>query len=208
MKIHLDHIGKKFKNEWIFRDLTHSFLPQSATAIIGPNGSGKSTLLQVLAGIIPPNRGLINYSIENKTISDENWYRYIYYTAPYVDLIEEFTVLELFNFHRQFRNFENDLPFEAFLKLIYLEGHEYKEIRMFSSGMKQRLKLGLAFTSQAEVLMFDEPTTNLDKAAIDWYLENINALVGKKTLIISSNDPKEYDFCVNSLDINAFKNKK
>ena len=61
--------------------------------------------------------------------------------------------------------------------------------------MQQKLKLGFALYSNAEVVLLDEPTSNLDKGNSDWYFEQIDRVGRQKLLIISSNQPNEYENC-------------
>lgn len=207
LKISLENIGKKFKNEWIFRNLNFEFTKNEPIAIIGPNGSGKSTLMQALAGAIPVNEGKVKYSDENKEILDENWHTLLSFSAPYLELIEEFTLAETVNFHVKFKPFKADISQKVFLEIIELEKHKDKLVKNFSSGMRQKLKLGLAFYSQTEILLLDEPTSNLDQKGFDWYLANVENSLKDKIVIVSSNEPKEYIFCKNHLNILDFKIK-
>ena len=207
MKISLENIGKKFKNEWIFRDLSFEFLKNESIAIIGPNGSGKSTLMQALAGAIPINEGKVNYFNEENLIPDENWHELLSFSAPYLELIEEFTLAESVNFHIKFKPFQNDLTSSDFLQIIDLEKHKNKPVKNFSSGMRQKLKLGLAFYSRTQILLLDEPTSNLDQNGFEWYLHNVEKALKDKIVIVSSNEPKEYTFCEKHLNILDFKVK-
>lgn len=207
MKISLENIGKKFKNEWIFRDLSFEFLKNESIAIIGPNGSGKSTLMQALAGAIPINEGKVNYFNEENLIPDENWHELLSFSAPYLELIEEFTLAESVNFHIKFKPFQNDLTSSDFLQIIDLEKHKNKPVKNFSSGMRQKLKLGLAFYSRTQILLLDEPTSNLDQNGFEWYLHNVEKALKDKIVIVSSNEPKEYPFCEKHLNILDFKVK-
>jgi ABC-type multidrug transport system ATPase subunit len=207
LKISLENIGKKFKNEWIFRDLSFEFLKNESIAIIGPNGSGKSTLMQALAGAIPINEGKVNYFNEENLIPDENWHELLSFSAPYLELIEEFTLAESVNFHIKFKPFQNDLTSSDFLQIIDLEKHKNKPVKNFSSGMRQKLKLGLAFYSRTQILLLDEPTSNLDQNGFEWYLHNVEKALKDKIVIVSSNEPKEYTFCEKHLNILDFKVK-
>lgn len=204
MEIHLHHIAKKFKKEWIFKDLSYSFSFGKSYAIVGYNGSGKSTFIQVLAGVIPPTKGEIKLTIENgELVSDDDFYSYISMAAPYMELIEELTLAESINFHEKFKPLL--LSQNEFLAKCYLIEHRHKKIGEFSSGMKQRFKLGLAMFSSSPCVILDEPTSNLDEQGCNWYLENVKAIMKDKLLIISSNDKSEYSFCDESLDITNFK---
>ncbi len=195
MEIIAENIGKKFNKEWIFRNLSIRLNSTQSLAITGPNGSGKSTLLQVLAGSLPTSEGKINYVKGKRLLPPDYFYTHISFAAPYLELIEEMSIRELADFHKSFKPFSNTISTEEFLSKIMLEHAAEKEIRFLSSGMKQRVKLGLALFSESAVLMLDEPTTNLDSKGIDWYLAEINKQVNKRIIIVSSNQSYEYDFC-------------
>lgn len=205
MDIKLENIGKKFRNEWIFKNLDFHFKTGTKYAITGHNGSGKSTLLNVLSGVIPPNKGTVSFQKGDLKIEDDQMYKHISFTAPYIELIEEFTLLELIDFHTSFKSFITGYNQEVFLTQTYLTEHKTKPIKQFSSGMKQRLKLGLSFFTESAILFLDEPTTNLDEAGIQWYLSNVNELAADRLVIISSNDKREFAFCDETLDITAYK---
>lgn len=209
IQIEAEGIGKKYKNEWIFRDLTETFVVGKPVAIIGPNGSGKSTLAQVLAGSAPATEGKIQWwKSDNEQVEDDQIFKQIAFVSPYLELIEEFTLLELLEFHARFKKFRSGFCKDTFLSRVYLEKHANKEIKYFSSGMKQRLKLALAFFFESNVLFLDEPTANLDKEGASWYLKEIQEIISTKIILISSNEPEEYAFTDNLLDIRSYKFKK
>ena len=192
-KISLENFGKKFNYEWIFRGFSYEFVSGEAYAITGANGSGKSTFLQCLAGFFPQSEGKISYSQNNKIIAEDSFYTYLSFAAPYQELIEEFTLMEQINFHQKFKKL-SQTPKEIIQKLR-LEHSESKFIKNFSSGMKQRLKLGLALYANTPVLLLDEPTTNLDTENIGWYKDEIRQNLADRLVIVCSNDANEYDFC-------------
>ena len=212
-KISLENFGKKFNYEWIFRGFSYEFVSGEAYAITGANGSGKSTFLQCLAGFFPQSEGKIIYSQNNenidknidkntnKIILGEDFYRYLSFAAPYQELIEEFTLLEQINFHQKFKKFSQNQTSKEIIKKLRLESSEGKFIKNFSSGMKQRLKLGLALYAQTPVLLLDEPTTNLDTENINWYKTEIKENLSERLVIVCSNDANEYDFCKNIIKI-------
>lgn len=205
MKIELKNIGKKFSNEWIFKNLSFEFASGKKYAVTGFNGSGKSTLIQVAAGLIPCNLGEVIYIEDGVVIPSDEIYKKLFITAPYIDLVEEFSLSEALDFHTKFKPFKEGISKEKFLELVYMKQETAKTIKQFSSGMKQRLKLGLAFFSQSNALFLDEPTTNLDEQGIQWYLDKVSNLESSKLVIISSNDKREYNFCDQTLNINDFK---
>jgi ABC-type multidrug transport system ATPase subunit len=196
--VSLQGIGKKYNKEWIFRGVDYQFTSNSATAVIGNNGSGKSTLLQLIATFSDATLGTIQYSevLPQHRIS---------YVAPYLELIEELTLLEHLNFHFQFK--KATCSFDHMITTVGLQGAEYKQIANFSSGMKQRLKLALAVFSEDSLLLLDEPCSNLDEEGIAWYQAQLSAIIGTKTIIIASNQRFEYEFCQKTLDITQYKNR-
>lgn len=201
MNIEINDLGKRYNREWIFRHVHFQFATSGKYAITGPNGSGKSTLLQVIAGAILQSEGSINYSIGNETIKHP--YKEIGIAAPYLDLIEEMTAYEMLHFHRAFKAFH--LPISEILSAVGLSQARDKQIRYFSSGMKQRIKMALAFFSKGSVLLLDEPTTNLDVDGIEMYQRLLENYSANKLIIISSNDKNEYKFCDEVIDIKQYK---
>ncbi|MES2891340.1 MAG: ATP-binding cassette domain-containing protein [Bacteroidota bacterium] len=203
MQILLTNTGKRFNREWIFRHVNYQFTGGKRYAITGSNGSGKSTLLQVIAGALTHNEGKVEMSVDDRSILEENVHKQISLAAPYLELIEEMTADEFLRFHHQFKALT--LSSSAALAAVQLEKAANKQIRYFSSGMKQRLKLAQAFFCEAPVLLLDEPTTNLDAEGIALYQQLIADHTHNKLVIVSSNDQQEYHFCEDILEIAAYK---
>ena len=205
MKISLTDAGKRFNRDWIFRHLTYEFSAGRSYAIIGPNGSGKSTLLQVLSGSMQVNEGNIQCSIINAQCSSEEMYKYVSICAPYLEVVEEMTLIEFLNFHSGFKPFLASITAEKIISILGLENAVNKQIRNYSSGMKQRVKLAQAIFSDVPVVLLDEPCTNLDSAGIQLYHDLINNYCKNRMVVVSSNDEVEYGFCKARININDYK---
>ncbi len=208
--IQLNNSGKRFNRDWIFRNLSFSFAAGKAYAITGPNGSGKSTLLQSIGGSIQLSEGTMGYQLRNAQnsitlINPENAYQYISLAAPYVELIEEMTAKEFLHFHSHFKTLLQGISVDEILTIIGLEKAANKQIRYYSSGMKQRLKLAQAIFSDVPVLLLDEPCTNLDNSGYALYHQLIDTYCKEKLIIVSSNDEKEMNFCSERLLISDYK---
>jgi ABC-type multidrug transport system ATPase subunit len=204
MRIILSDCGKRFNRDWIFRHLEFEFLPGETYAITGANGSGKSTLLQVLSGSMAVSEGKIQWN-KGKHIDEEQVHQYISIAAPYLEVIEEMTVVEFLEFHRYFKPFIPGLTISDIVELVGLEKAAHKQIRYYSSGMKQRVKLAQAFFSDVPVLLLDEPCTNLDATGIALYRHLITTYAKGKTVVVSSNDEVEYSFCNHVISIMDYK---
>lgn len=205
MEIQLEQAGKRFNRDWIFRKLNYTFQSGNAYAITGANGSGKSTLLQVIAGSTNPSEGSIKFQITNSQlqISTEDIYSHISMAAPYLEVIEEMTATEFLQFHATFKPLS--LPVEEIIGIINLEKAATKQIRYYSSGMKQRIKLAQAIFSNTPIVLLDEPCTNLDKVGYTLYHQLIENYCSNKLVIVSSNDENEMDFCKERLNIMDWK---
>lgn len=202
MKIRLQDVGKRYNREWIFRHFNYEFSSDNAYAITGSNGSGKSTLLQVIAGAIIHSEGNIVYLSQEEKIIKEP-YQHLAIAAPYLELIEELTATELLQFQSGFKKLTASIP--EILVAVNLGPAAHKQIRYFSSGMKQRLKLAQAFFSDCDALFLDEPTTNLDKEGTLLYKQLVQNYTGSRLLLISSNVPEEYAFCTQKIKIEEYK---
>jgi len=198
-------LGKRFQRDWIFRGLTRAFRPGSATAVLGPNGAGKSTLLNTISGQLLPTEGTLTYALAGRPVAVENLPQHLAYAAPYLELLEELTLLEMLQFHTQFKPLRPGVSVDKLLGIMYLEKARHQVVREFSSGMKQRLKLALALYADAPLLLLDEPTTNLDAAGAAWYQEHVQATRTGRTLLLSSNVAAEYGFCDEQLLVTDFQ---
>jgi ABC-type multidrug transport system ATPase subunit len=203
--IQVTNLSKRFNREWIFKNLNYSFKPGKTYAITGPNGSGKSTLLQILWGQLPQTSGSIAYTSSNQTIALEEIFSHVSIATPYMDLIEEFTLEEQLRFHFRMRTMRTGFTLESILEKLYLTHAKDKSISNFSSGMKQRLKLGLAFYTEARVIFLDEPSTNLDDQAFTWYQDNLKQLPKDQLVFIASNQRNEYPDDAEVVDLMDFK---
>lgn len=205
MTISLSDAGKRFNRDWIFRHFNYIFEAGQSYAITGPNGSGKSTLLQALSGNMMINEGKIGYRVSNKEYKEEDVYREVSICAPYLEVIEEMTLQEFLNFHKAFKPFLPGITTESIIAAVGLEKAVNKQIRFYSSGMKQRVKLSQCIFSDTTIVLLDEPCTNLDAAGIELYHSLIDNYCKNRLVVVSSNDEVEYRFCKNRINISDYK---
>jgi ABC-type multidrug transport system ATPase subunit len=203
--ITLENIGKRFRYEWIFRHVSYHFERGKSYALLGANGSGKSTLLQIISGSMQASEGSLQFNAANTPLPDELFYAQLSWVAPAVELIEDFTLVETLRFHTQFKPLLPSFNMDTAIAYMQLETSRDKALRYFSSGMKQRVKLGLALLSQTPVILLDEPTMNLDSKSTQWYLDTVEKYSADKLLIIASNQAHEYAMCQHQLKMDDFK---
>ncbi len=209
--ISLNNAGKKFGREWIFRNVNLEIKPHDKLVILGLNGSGKSTLLQAITGYLTLNEGELRVDIPNVHMKQNSnasdfYYKQISLASPYLELLEDFTLKEMIEHTQVYKPFINNLSVNEIVELSGLSAHQHKYIKLFSSGMKQRLKLTLAILADVPILLLDEPTTNLDATVVKWYQELIEAYTKNKTVIVCSNSIKdEYAFCTKTIIMEDWK---
>jgi ABC-type multidrug transport system ATPase subunit len=235
MKIILSDAGKRFNRDWIFRHFTYTFEQGGSYAITGANGSGKSTLLQVLSGSMHFNEGSLRYEVDSSAssrisqsfgfaqdksemspstslrmsekleIPHEKIYQHVSICAPYLEVVEEMTLKEFLDFHHGFKPFLPTINTGSIITRLGLEKAADKQIRYYSSGMKQRVKLAQCIFSDTVLVLLDEPCTNLDTAGIELYHELVSEYCGNRLVIVSSNDKVEYNFCKEVISIGDYK---
>ena len=108
-------------------------------------------------------------------------------------------------FHRGFKPFIKGITAELIISILGLEKAIHKQIRNYSSGMKQRVKLAQCIFSDTAIVLLDEPCTNLDTEGIALYHSLINDHSTGRLVVVSSNDEVEYSFCTQGLSISDYK---
>lgn len=151
------------------------------------------------------SEGRIEYKHNNKPLPLEDVYRQVSFCAPYMEVIEEMTVLEFLEFHQQFKPLLAGFTPVAVVKEVGLQAAAQKQIRYYSSGMKQRVKLAQAFFSDTAAVLLDEPCSNLDATGIELYHRLVKTFGAGRLLVVCSNDSVEYNFCDEILSIASFK---
>ena len=203
MKIILNNISKKYNKKYVFKNFSYQF-ENKYYSITGSNGSGKTTLLKIILGYITPQNGNVTYYKNNSKIEDDN-FGFFSFASPYQEIIEEFTLNEIINFHFKFLSPINKMKENEIINLLEMEEYSNIKISNFSTGMKQKVKLGLALFSECEFTLLDEPCSNLDDKGIIWYHKNIEESLKFKKIIVASNNKNEI-LNKNVVNINLDKN--
>lgn len=181
MNLSADHIGKKYNQHWLFRNVSFSLSSGESLAILGRNGAGKSTFLQIIYGLVQPTEGIVRLDGE----SNFEPHKHFAMTAPAMELPGDFTALELLDFYRKLGKLSQSN--QAFMDKAYFSKEEMnRPLKYFSSGMGQRLKTALCLYSDAEILLLDEPLTNMDQTGEKWFAESVKEIHGKLCLVASN----------------------
>jgi ABC-type multidrug transport system ATPase subunit len=215
ISIDLAGVGKRYKWEWIFKNINLQISQGQHYAVAGKNGAGKSTFLQLLSGYLSPTRGSVSLSFGGKILDREQAYAYIAMAAPYAALIEDFTLQEAIAFQENFKSWSPNTNKNTVAEVLDFSAQNLvKPLKYFSSGMRQRVKLALAVLSNAPLLLLDEPTITLDTQGMDWFYglldryrfcQNTNGQAAARTVIVASNVESDFVTCAHHIDLMQYK---
>ena len=201
-RIALDACGKSFLDHWVIRNRTLELNSGERVALLGPNGSGKSTLMLLICGYLQPTEGKVSFSLDGKLIPNERIGAHISMCLPNMETFEEFTLLQLIHLHTSMRSMLCSSKSDDIIDLLNFSSNEAKrQIRFFSNGMRQRLKLGLALLTESSAVLLDEPLTNMDVQGRDLYYHWLEEFLGSRLLLVASNREDEYQACTRLIHV-------
>lgn len=176
-------LGKNFKNKHILNQINIHVPEGKIYCIMGPNGAGKSTLLKMISGIEKPTEGDINFKGENRKRED---LKTIGSLIEEPGLFDNLTVEDNIKLKLKLHHVENKDQ-EQILNTLGFGDHNQEKVKGFSTGMRQRLGIALAFMGNPDLVVLDEPTNGLDTFGIH-ELRELLMLEKKqgKTIIIAS----------------------
>ena len=200
-------LNKVFGRRLIFNNINFKFENNGIFGISGPNGSGKSTLIKIIAGITSPSSGKIVHNSSEKTVIPEKLHNHIGFVSPYLVLYDEFSAWENLNYFSEIRN----VPFDSdkvnlLLETFLLLNRKDDFVKTYSSGMKQRLKFIFALMHSPQLLLLDEPTSNLDSEGKDKVYSILKKEADRSIIIIASNEESDLEFCSDLIRLEQFKN--
>lgn len=205
MNILLTNVGKEFHNQFVIRNINHSFSTTDFIGIKGSNGSGKSTFLRLISSILTPSEGKVEYTTAQGNLSHEQARFEFSVSSPAMQLPPKMNIHDIFQFHFIYRKSINQLSTEEILNVSSLWAHKHKLYQELSSGLQQRVKLALACFSQSKFILLDEPTSNLDKEGIRWTHSIFEQYRLKRGIIIASNEERDFSNCNAIYSINQWK---
>jgi ABC-type multidrug transport system ATPase subunit len=201
ISITLTKAGKRFGRHWIIQDFTDTFSGGELIGVKGRNGSGKSTLLRILCGQLTPSRGSIGFSVAGDEIAPSGRYKHVSWTGPYLEIVEELTIMEFLRFHFGLKPLLPGLKLTDIPARLELDHVRNRKLTDCSSGMRQRVLLGSAIYAATEVLLLDEPTVTLDEEAAEWFHHQLNEFRQNRLVFVASNDLADLRDCTRVLQL-------
>jgi ABC-type multidrug transport system ATPase subunit len=202
VSLKISNLRKEFDRRPVFKNLDFSLGNSDSIAITGRNGSGKSTLIKVLANVYTQTSGNIELTLDGKSIERQHYYRYLGFVSPYLNLYDEFTGYENLHFVTKVRGLKPD-GIDDVLKRVGLYDRRHDLVKIYSSGMKQRLKIAFSIIHNPLILMLDEPTSKLDSEGIKTVDGIAEEYKNGRILIIATNDEHEKNLCKGEINLNT-----
>jgi len=203
--IELLNISKKFLyQKSLFKDINLQIESGVVFGFFGANGRGKSTLLKIVAGVATPTSGNISYTINQSIVNKDLLYKHIGFVAPYLNLYEDLSATEMISLLVKLKSLDADYSKDVLYYVDKFKIYEHREklIKNYSTGMKQRLKLSLAFGFNPKFIFLDEPSSNLDLEGKETLFGIIRASnLSEKVIIIATNDTEEKSLCHSHIDL-------
>ena len=193
VSVEFTKLSKRFGARTVLAPVSGGVRPGQVLVVAGPNGAGKSTLLNVLAGVLRPSRGTVAHRRGDDELPRRAWFEHLGMASPDMAMYEELSALENLRFFARLRGHSiADAEIVSLLEALGLPPREHgRPVGTYSSGMRQRVKLAQAVLHSPDVLLLDEPSSNLDAAGH----EAVAALVARTRAVtaiaVATNDPRE-----------------
>jgi ABC-2 type transport system ATP-binding protein len=185
MLVTINDLSKRYKEHIAVNPISFSIEKGSCIALLGPNGAGKTTLLQMLAGLLTPTTGTIQFSDHKQ----KDYRRLIGFLPQHPSFFNWMTTKEFLQFAGELSHVPKKklaTRIDETLEFVHLREVKNKKIGSFSGGMKQRLGLAQSLLHDPELLILDEPVSALDPTGRRDVLHLIDKLKNKMTIIFST----------------------
>ena len=202
----LRNVTKIFGRRLIFENINFEFESRNIYGLAGPNGSGKSTLSKILTGLLSTTSGKIEHKFNDQVIDEDKLQNYIGFVSPYLVLYDEFSTIENLQHFCAVRGVAyNKERVDYLLNEFNIYDRRNDLLKVYSSGMKQRIKFIFAMLHSPKLLLFDEPTSNLDNTGKEKVYELTKKEAENNLVIIASNEDSDLALCNKIINISDFK---
>lgn len=207
-KLEIKNLSKVFGRRIIFQNINYSIHSNFVLGVSGSNGSGKSTLVKIIAGVLSPTNGNVNHFVNGEKIDYEKLFNFIGFVSPYLVLYEEFSAEENLKIISKIRGINYEAEYiEELLAKMNLYSRRKDIVKTYSSGMKQRLKFIFALMHRPNLLILDEPTSNLDNEGKESVYSIIKDYSLNNIVIIASNEEQDLAHCNEILFLEKYKSQ-
>lgn len=195
LRLTVDSVGKSFGTRSVIKRLSFDLMAPGTLGITGPNGSGKTTLLKLLSGLHLPDKGSISIEVDGRKVGPAGYHDYVKMVSPELSLYGMLTAFENLSFFATLAGVRCPRSRqEELLDQVGLAGRGSDRVHTYSSGMKQRLKYAVALLGEPQLLLLDEPTSNLDDKGKAVVREIMETQRERAALIIATNETEDLGY--------------
>lgn len=208
LRLEVQNVTKRYGRKPIFSPISFTAIDGEVIAITGSNGSGKSTLLKIIAGVLSASSGKATWFNDDKKLDTEDLSNRLGFVAPYLELYNELSAVEHVNFIGKLKKLEV-ADAASHLTRFGLDrsiASSQRLVGQYSSGMKQRVALAMSSVGVPDILLYDEPSSNLDQEGITALFDHITeSSRDGKIVIIATNDAEERSLAHRSVDLQPYR---
>jgi len=186
MQLVVEHIQKRYDQQWAVTDLSFNMVPGEIVGFLGPNGAGKTTTLKMIAGVLSPDAGRVMIQGMDMAKDPLSAKKLIGYLPESNAIYEDLFVKEYFRFLGEIHQVNDlDTRIDEVIMQLGLASMQHKKIGQLSKGYKQRVGIAGALLHRPALLLLDEPTSGLDPNQLIEIRSVIKSL-GTTTMILFS----------------------
>ncbi len=199
MELTIQELTKRYKDKTAVNNVTLTLTP-GVWGLLGANGAGKTTLMRIVAGILTPTSGKVQYdSIDIKTLGEA--YRDIFGYLPQIfGFYPEFTVADYLQYMASLKGLpkkETNLKIDELLHRLTLADVRNKHIRKLSGGMQRRVGIAQALLNDPDILILDEPTSGLDPGERIRFRNILSEFAQQRIVLISTHIVSDVEYIAN-----------
>lgn len=200
MELTIHGLTKRYKDKTAVNNVSLTLTP-GIWGLLGANGAGKTTLMRMVAGILTPASGKVQYDgIEIKTLGEA--YRDVFgYLPQTFGFYPEFTVTDYLQYMAVLKGLskkETNLKIDELLHTLTLADVRNKHIRKLSGGMQRRVGIAQALLNDPDILILDEPTSGLDPGERIRFRNILSEFAQQRIVLISTHIVSDVEYIANS----------
>jgi len=190
-EVRLESVVGRYGEKDVVGPLTVRFEGPGLYWILGPNGSGKSTLLRMMAGLKRPGGGRVRWVRAGEDLRAERLRSLSGLAAPEIQLYRDLSVRENLEFLARLRGNGARAGVSVALERAGIVTLADAQPMSLSSGQRQRARLAAAWLGDPELLLLDEPSSNLDAEARDWLYAEVRERARDTLVVVTTNQRQE-----------------
>lgn len=203
MELVIDRVSKRYGQHWALREVSLRCEP-GLLGLVGPNGAGKTTLMRMIATLLEPTEGVIQWNGQDISSHGQMLRQTLGYLPQEFGVYREFSGRQFLRYLAAMKGLSKSLAHqrvEEVIEVVNLEQVADRKLPTYSGGMKQRIGIAQALLNDPELLIVDEPTAGLDPAERVRFRTLLASLTSNRIIILSTHIISDVEAVANRLVI-------